>query len=192
MLTIWIAIGLAVACALLSPFGARLASTSLWLGKTMVPPEAASVAPRGLQSEINEGWPGWLGFANGVLPIVAILLGFVHAWWGGILVYVAYGVVANIAKRSALAPHTVDYFILIFLQNMVRRQADYTAKGDLLRAEAASDVADLIDAVLKCYINSGILAPTMAEARGAPLGEIDFLRNLQSGASSDRQDGPGN
>ena len=58
--------------------------------------------------------------------------------------------------------------------------ADYAAKGDAQRSEAAHDLAQKLEGLLEIYLNSGVPAPTVKESRKAPHGEPKHLYYLYS------------
>jgi hypothetical protein len=166
--------GVAALLGLLSPYGSRWQATSLWAGKAMAPPEAASSMPRGVQDALANGPESWLGIANPLLLIGAGALSFRFAWWGPIVVLFTYGAFWIIADRT-ITPRTVDWYLLRLHTTLANRAADYAKSGDVLRADAAVSVDNALLDLYRIYQTTGTPAPTMALARRAPLGDDYFL-----------------
>jgi hypothetical protein len=172
---LWITIPISLLAGLLAPFSDRLNNTSLWAGKALTPPDLAAVNPRGLQEPLTAGWPSTLIFVSSSLPIVAAIVGFVHAWWAGFVVYLSTVVIIVIAKRTPLASHRVERYLMILLSHASQRSANYALRGDTKRAEAARDLASQMTDLLRLYVNSGVLAPASRQVRNAPFGNPGWL-----------------
>lgn len=175
---LWISLGIAVIGGLLQPFCGRLQGTGLWAGKALVPAEAASSYPQGIQDALTDGWPSTITLLGGLVPFAALVIGFFHAWWAGILAFVFSLFVSEFAKRTAIASQTVDRYIAILMDHANRRGADYAAKGDLQRADAANEIGQQLEELLGLYMNSGVPAPSVKEARNAPYGEPEYLLDV--------------
>ena len=178
----WVSLGLMIVAGLLSPLGSRLQGTSLWVGKTLVPPEAADAQPTGLQDAVNDGWPSNLALITSLLPFGAAVAGFMHRWWLCFAVFVAWTVIAQVVSRTRLVPRTVDWYLLQFVNHADRRRADYLKGGDVARAEAAEELSKGLSKVLDLYLGSGVPAPSVNEARAAPFGDESYLlRQTETG-----------
>jgi len=178
-MTLWIALSIGLIGGLFRPFGERFRGTGLWAGKALVPPEAASAYPTGIKDAITDGWPSTIGLVTAILPFASLLIGSFHAWWGGISSFVISLFVGEVVKRTSIAPRSVDYYLAIFLSHANRRKADYAARGDMQRAEAAEGLGRQLQQILNMYMNSDVPAPTVKEARNAPYGEAESLLELQ-------------
>ncbi len=172
---LYISFFIALISGLVQPFCSRLHATGLWAGKALVPPEAASAYPQGIQDALTDGWPSSVGLIGAILPFIALIIGFLHAWWVGILALFLSLFIAVFAKRLPIAAKTVDRYLAILLDHANRRGADYALKGDEQRAEVAHDIGQQLEDLLSLYLDSGIHAPTVKEARQAPFGDPEFL-----------------
>ena len=125
----WISASLLIATASFYPFADRLQSTGLWAGKVLVPEEAAHAFPRGLQDALTDGWPSTIGMLGRIMPLIAIGISFLHAWWGPLAMLAAWSILAEIAKRTPIASLWVDRYLTILLEHAQRREANYTTAG---------------------------------------------------------------
>lgn len=167
---LWIALGVAVVSGLLFPLGSRLQATGLWVGKALVPPEAAGALPRGFQDAVTAGWPSWFCLGTTILSLGAIALGFLHSWWAALAACLTAVIVGSVVGETALVPRTMDWYLARFYEHANRRACGYSMKGDLDRAAAAEQLAGRLGIILQMYLGSGVLAPTMTDARKAPYG----------------------
>lgn len=172
---LWLAIAIALVSGVLSAFGGRLQATGLWAGKVLTPPESATDLPRGLQDALTDGWPSTLGMISGLLPFAAGVLGFIHAWWAAILAFLVAMIASSVFQRSQVAPSNVDRYLLLLLGHAQRRHANFLARGDHLRASAAADLSEQLEALYFKYRGTGVPAPTIQMAQAAPFGEPDSL-----------------
>ena len=186
---LWISLAIALVAGAFRPFGSRLHATGLWAGKALVPEEIAQdVAhemPRGAQDAITAGWPSFVGLVTSVLPLIAAIVGFFHAWWAGLVALVMSIAVATIVGRTNLQPRAVDSYLFILLENVARRRADFLVKGDQLRAEAGEKFLGDLQELTKAYFGSGIPAPTYEIAKRTPLGDRDYLFRVFEGDIND-------
>lgn len=171
----WISASLLIATALFSPFSGRLQSTGLWAGKALVPQEAADAYPRGMQDALTDGWPSTVGMLGGIMPLVAIGISFLHAWWLPLAMFGAWSMLAAITERTPIASRYVDRYLMILLAHAQRREANYTTAGDALRAEAARELKEQLKSLLAVYLGKQIPAPSMKMAKAAPYGDVYSL-----------------
>jgi hypothetical protein len=174
-MVLWIALSIALIAGLLDPFAGRLHATSLWAGKALVDSEFASAFPSGLQDSLTGHRLSKYCLFVTSLPYTAAIVGFFHSWWGGVVAFISSIIVAAISNRTPLASHTVDRYIAFLMEYAYQRSADYAAKGDMQRAKAAKDLAGDLQGLFTIYLNSGVPAPTLTEARSAPHGDPEFL-----------------
>ena len=170
----WIALGVAVAWGLVSPFSGRLKATGLWAGRALAPPETASMLPAGLEDALTHGWPSVFNFVWGLLPFAAAVVGVLHAWWAGIVVFVVAILVSVVADRSPVPYASMDRYLLILLTHARRRHADFLVKRDHARALAIESLIADIEGLLVLYSGSGVRAPSVREARAAPFGQREY------------------
>jgi hypothetical protein len=111
---LWIGLALGLIISLIDPFTSRLHATGLWAGKVLAPMETASVMPRGLQDAITAGWPSALSFWVSTLLYAPAILGIIHAWWGGLVLFFVTSTFIAITQRTSIAPRTVDRYIVLF------------------------------------------------------------------------------
>jgi len=147
---------------------------SLWLGKALVAPEFAVAMPRGLQEPLTAGWPSTL-FLTSSLPLIATILGFIHAWWAGLAIFFVAPLISSIAELTPIASHSLEHYLTILSQYAMNRATDFTKKGDTERADAARDLANDVQKLICLYIGSSIPAPTWSQAQKAPFGDSSFF-----------------
>jgi hypothetical protein len=175
---LWTALTIAIIAGLLQPFASRLHATGLWAGKALVPPEAASAYPRGVQDALTDGWPSAFCLTVSLTPYLATIIGFFYSWWAGIVAFLTTVFVQVIAGRTSIASKSVDRYLAVLMDHATRRAANYTAKGDTQRSEVAHGLAQQLAGLLEIYLNSGIPSPTVKESRRAPHGEPEHLYHL--------------
>jgi len=170
---IWLCIALIFSLlhGLFDPFCSRLQAASLWAGKALTPPEMAVSAPRGLQEALTDGWPSTIILVGPLLSCAAAASAFVYHWWAAPIVIIFSIVVAAIAKATRLAPHALERYLMLLTAHASQRGADYAAKGDSERAEAAHELASDIQRLLRLYVGTGVPAPTWKQAQSAPFGD---------------------
>lgn len=173
---------IAIADGVASSYGSRFQATSLWAGKALAPPESADSAPRGVQDALLQGFESWLGIALPAIALATGVLAFRYAWWGSVVIYVAYGVAWVFADRK-LMPKTVDWYLLRLHNTLANRAANYAKAGDALRADAALSIDSSLTDLYAIYMGTGVAAPTMKFARAVRNGDESSLL-YESGASS--------
>src|SRR5262249_41522294 len=94
---LWTALIIAIIAGLVQPFAKRLQATGLWAGKALVPREAASAYPRGIQDALTDGWPSTFCFTMSLATYLAAIIGFFHSWWAGIMAFLTAIFVQSIA-----------------------------------------------------------------------------------------------
>ncbi len=174
-MVLWVALGIGVIAGLLQPFAGRLHGTGLWAGKALLPSEAGSAFPRGLQDTITDGWPSIFSAVATSIPYAAMAVGFFHAWWAGLAAFFLTALVSSIAGQTSIASQTIDRYLALLMEHAYRRSRDYAYKGDTERAEAAKDLSEELGELLGLYLNTGVPAPTTREARAAPFGDPQYL-----------------
>lgn len=180
---LWISASLLIAAALFSPFSGRLQSTGLWAGKALAPEEAVDACPRGLQDALTDGWPSTIGMLGGTMPLVAIGISFLHAWWLPLAMLGAWSVLVAILERTPIASPWVDRYLMILLEHAQRREANYATAGDIMRAEAARELKEQLKGLLTVYSGKQVRAPSMKMAKAAPHGDALWLTRSRSDRS---------
>jgi len=190
------ALAVAVIGSLVAPFAHRLQGTSLWAGRVLVSPEASHALPRGLQAALMDGWPSNIGLLLN-LPFIAAALGFVYAWWGGILVFAVSMAVSTLAGRTPLASNKLERYLVLLWGHAQQRAADYQMRGDRDPANAVRYLSNEVQTLLSLYAGSGVKAPDVLEAKQTRFGDRESLlrqgplsRSLQGRGPSTRRVGP--
>jgi len=165
----------AIILGILSSIAGRLQATGLWAGKAMIPPEASSSQPRGLQDALTNGWPSTFSFIVSISILTTIIISIFYAWWGPILILFVILFTKSIAERTNVCPKNIDWYLLKLRDHALNRQANYARDKDTMRAEASKNLVSLLDILLQLYQNSKIPAPTMKIAKQAPYGEHTYL-----------------
>lgn len=174
-MALWIALALAVVAGLIQPFCKRLHATGLWAGKALVREEAAHAYPQGLQDALTDGWPSSLGLTGSILPFVAAVMGFFHAWWAAVAAFVGSLVVAVIAERTPIASPYVERYLTLLADHLNNRRAKYKKIGDAEREQAAAELLERLAHLQAIYTGTRVLAPDLQEAKAAPFGDYSFL-----------------
>lgn len=175
MIVLWLSIGLALIAGLIRPFTERLQGTGLWAGKALVPERLMDMYPRGLQDALTDGWPSYVGFFGGMLPILAALLGLFHAWWAGLLAFVVAVVASVIAGRTFISSPYVERYLALLADHLNNRRANFKINGDSEREAAAAELLEKLTELLSLYAGSRVLAPSVTTAKAAPFGDKYFL-----------------
>ena len=176
----WVSASLLIVGALFSPFSGRLQSTGLWAGKALVPEEAADAYPRGLQDALTDGWPSTIGMLGSTMPLVAIGISFLHAWWLPLAMLGAWSIMTAITARTPIASPWLDRYLMILLGHAQRREANYATAGDAMRAEAARELKEQLEDLLTVYLGKQIPVPSMKVAKAAPHGDVYSLLRAES------------
>jgi len=180
-----IAIGLATAYVLLKPLSDGLLDTSMWVAKILAPTTTQDndITKQFLkiqQAALMEGWLSNIPFITTILGLSCIIAGFIHAWWGGILMFLVLAIGAALTK--ILWTRSVSYYLPLIYHKMTNRAADYRMKNDLERLEAAQSVCKDLELIILTYQTSRLRPPTDKQLRYIPYG--DFYYWLESKASS--------
>ncbi len=175
MVFLLIALLLCFVLALFHPYSSRLSATGLWLGKAIVPPDAAGLYSRGLQDAITDGSVSRITFTISVLPYLVCCIAFVYAWWGPILTFGFYIVAIAIARRTNIASHQIDHYVNVIHGEMEKRRIKYEQKGDAERSEIIAGLSQQVNVILGTYFNSAVPVPSFRDARRAPYGDIYHL-----------------
>ena len=171
----WISVSLLIATTLFYPFSSRLQSTGLWAGRALAPEEAADASPRGLQDALTDGWPSTIGMLGGAMPLVAVGISFLHAWWMPLAMFGAWSMLVAIIERTPIASPWVDRYLMILLTHAQRREANYASAGDAPRAEAARELKEQLENLLAVYLGKQVPAPSMKIAKAAPYDDVHSL-----------------
>lgn len=177
---LWIALSISFLFGLLHPFSERLEDTSLWAGKALVPYQAASSFPKGLQGALINGWPGTYIVIVSFLPYIGVIIGFFYVWWAGIVAYVAAIFLSAIFSKTQIASHKVERYIEILTNHARNRVAYFNKKGDIKKADAAEELTISMEELLSHYFESDIPVPTHKQAKNAPFGEQYYLFDLHN------------
>lgn len=172
---------LAIAGALLlvyvtvKPLGDGLLDTTRWVAKILAPHaiEDETMMRQVLQASqaaMMEGWLSNVPFLGTIIGIAAIILGFVHSWWGGLLVI--FGVVILGALANIICRRPVSFYLAFIHHKMVNRAADYKAKNDAERVVACELYCKDLENIMVIYRGSSLRPPTPRQLKEAPYGDL--------------------
>ena len=169
-----IAMSLAVIYAALKPLARGLYDTSMWVAKTLAPPESENNDTtkqflRMGQAALMDGWLSNIPFASSILFFSSILAGFLYHWWGGILMYLVAGILG--ALTDLLFTRSVSYYLPFLYHKMLNRAVDYKARNDLERAEAADSYCKDLGELMDIYQHSRRRPPTEKQLQEIPYGD---------------------
>jgi hypothetical protein len=120
--------------------------------------------PTGFQDAIT---PKSQDRRNTFLPIlllaIFILGSFFVAWHAGVVALIARAFVYGMASR--FMPDDLEYYLLRRISAMDNREADYRKNNDLMRAEAAHDMAERLKDALLLVHGQDRKVPQMREIR---------------------------
>jgi hypothetical protein len=113
-----LAMVLALIYALLKPLGDGLFDTSMWVAKMWVPTyvkdnDIAKQLLKTGQASLMDGWLSNIPFFTAILMGCSIILGFIHSWWGGILMYFVLAFLGALTKL--LWTRSVSYYLYLHL-----------------------------------------------------------------------------
>lgn len=183
-----IACGIATLWVLIDPYWNRVANTSLWIGRALTEEDfettGGSLAlPKIIQGALMEGYPSTMCLIVAFLPYVtgamSLAVGFFYAWWAGVLLFFIPPLLRIYSGRTSISSHYLEHYIMYFMIRLARRRADYKAKGDLDRSEAADSLYNDLVQLLAIYANSGVIAPWIKRAESAPCGKTNYLIDLK-------------
>ena len=172
-----IAVGLALACAMLTPLGDGLLDTSMLVVKMLAPTdmEDNEHTKRFLkvsQAAFMEGWLSNLPFIKALLGFGSVIAGFFYHWWGGILMFV---VSATLGELSNLFfGRSVYNCLSLFYQKMIDRAADYRKENDIVRLDAAESCCRDLERIMLIYQDARIRPPTAKQLRSVPYGDLYY------------------
>jgi hypothetical protein len=138
-----IAIGLALVYATLKPFSDGLFDTSMWVAKILAPSdldenETTKLFLKTGQAALMEGWLSNVPFITTIVVVSCIVAGFVHAWWGGFVMFFVSTFLGGVTK--VFGSKAVSYYLPFLYHKMVNRAADYKVKNDVERLEASESL----------------------------------------------------
>ena len=165
---------------LLKPLADGLLDTSRWAAKILAPPAIEDDAMmnhfvRMSQAAMMEGWLSNVPFGNMLLAIAAIVFGFIHSWWAGLLV-IFVGVVLG-RLSTILLGRTVTYYLTLIHHKMVNRAADFKARNEAERAAACEVYCTDLERVMLIYQGSGVKPPTQQQLKAVPYGDLYYWLN---------------
>lgn len=170
-----ITLSLCLIAALFQPYGSRLGATGLWLGKVLVPPDAAGLYPRGLQDALTDGSISRITFVTSIVPYPICAIAFFYAWWAPLAAFAFYILVIAILGRTSIVSNQLDYYLNTIHREMGKRRISYEMAGDAERAEIIEELSQQVGSVLETYFNTGVPAPSFRDAKAAPFGDEFYL-----------------
>jgi hypothetical protein len=175
IMLLFISLLIALVFGLTQPFAARLRNTGLWLGRVLTPAEAKEAFPQGIQDAVTAGWPSTYYLIIILLPYGGATVGFFYSWWGGVVSFIAAISISIIAGKTDIASKKLERYIAVFAAHAADRVADFSKKGDVIRANAAIELKEKLQNILLTYMNSDIAVPTEAHIKVMPFGEPEYL-----------------
>jgi hypothetical protein len=159
----------------LKPLSHGLLDTSAWVAKILAPSDIDDEAMKRLflrtsQAAMMEGWVSNVPFFNAIVSIAAIVVGFIHSWWGGVLVFFGEGTLGALAKIMFGQP--VSFYLSLIHHKMANRAADYRAKNDAERAAACEEYCKDLERIMLIYQGSGLRPPTRRQVKDVPYGDL--------------------
>ena len=170
--------------AVLNPISTALFDTSLWVAKILLPadfeenPSSKQALIIG-QAALMEGWLSNLPFVSTLLLIASLIFGFLNSWWAGIVIPFSAIVLGTILKLVFTRP--VGYYLHMLYHKMVNRAADYRAKNDYERSEAAQSYCDDLVNLIALYESSNVRPPNPNQLKNNPYGDIYYW--LENGST---------
>jgi hypothetical protein len=180
---------LALIYALLKPLGDGLFDTSMWVAKILAPTDVAKdneTAKQFLkisQAALMEGWLSNIPFFTAILMGCSIITGFIHSWWGGILMYFVLASLGALTK--ILWTRSVSYYLIFIYHKMLNRAADYKIKNDAERLVAAESLYKDLEKIIVLYQNSRLRPPTPKQLKDIPYGDLFYWlerKNIGNGS----------
>ncbi len=172
-----IAIGLSLIYALLKPLGDGLLDTSMWVAKILVPPdfEKGDMSKQMLkmgQAALMDGWLSNIPFFNTLVFFSAMIAGFMHSWWAGILLYFILAILGTVTK--IVFGKSVSHYLPFLYHKMANRVADYKAMNDTDRLAASESYCEDLLEIMSLYKNSRMRPPTTKELEVMPYGDMYY------------------
>jgi hypothetical protein len=175
-----IAGALVIIYVIIKPLGDGLLDTSRWAAKVLAPPAIDDPALMGQlirmsQAAMMEGWLSNVPFYNMFVAIAAVILGFIHSWWGGLLVI--FGALILGALTTELFGRSLCHYLAFIHHKMVNRAADYKARNDAERAAACEVYSKDLERLMLIYQGSGVRPPTQRQLKDVPYGDVHYWLN---------------
>lgn len=157
-------LGLMGLASVMSAFSSRMQAATLFVGKSLCPPEIVRDMPRGFQDAITPRWQNTLNIVVPLMVLTVLVIGSMIVWWGGPLACLATLIVLQpIALR--VVPEQLSFYLIRMINNMANRMADYKKERDSVRADAAKEMLDRLTALYSVIQRSGMPVPSFKEIR---------------------------
>jgi len=148
---------------ILSSYTARFQATTLWAGKKLSGHEFAEQMPRGFQDAITPKNQDRRNIIIPILYLTIIILGSIQTWYAGIVAVIATLFIKAIADR--FIPADLEYYLLRIAWALDNREADHRKENDLMRADAAHEMADLVKELIIKIHSTGEKVPPFRKAK---------------------------
>jgi hypothetical protein len=174
-MSLLIAIGLSLVYALIKPLSEGLFDTGMWIAKMLAPPdmEEGETSKQFLkmgQAALMDGWLSNIPFITAILFFSSVIIGFIHSWWGGFLMFFVSAILGVLTK--IFFGRSVSYYLPLFYHKMVNRAADYKVKNDTVRLEASESYCEDLQQIMHIYQGSQLRPPTPKQLKQIPYGDL--------------------
>ena len=172
-----ISILMAIIHSLLKPLGEGLSNTSMWVTKILAPidsedNEVTKQFMRIGQAALMDGWLSNIPFISTILFFLSIATAFFFSWWAAIAVFLLCIVLDSIT--NLLMIRSVTYYLIFIHHKMINRVADYKAKSDIERYDAAESFSKDLEKIISIYQNSTLKPPTPEQLKEIPFGDVCY------------------
>ena len=124
---------------IVASFNGKIQGTTLYVGKLLGEVELARDLPNGYQDAITPGFQTKLNLLNPVLWLGLLIIGSIIGWWLGIVAVIVTAF--NYSIIGKMLPKRLGYYVMILMNDMNKRTADYLKNGDKERAKACKLMA---------------------------------------------------
>jgi hypothetical protein len=123
-----------------------------------------------------DGWLSNIPFITTILFFSCIIVGFIHSWWGGLLMSFVSTILGSLTEITCT--RSLSSYLPFLLHKMVNRAADYRAKNDAERSEASESVCKDLAQLTSLYQDSQLKPPNPKQLKDIPYGDMSYWLNL--------------
>jgi hypothetical protein len=160
---------LMVGSSVVGSFAGKIQGTTLYVGKMIGEPEFAQDMSNGFQDAIT---PEYQNKLNLIVPgswIAILVLGSFITWWGGIVALLITMMVLN-AIISRFFPQRLSYYVMLLMNDMTNRIADFKKVKDESRADAGQMMLEKLTDFYLSVKDTDQPVPSLRETKAMPVG----------------------
>jgi hypothetical protein len=128
---------------ILAAYTYNMQAVTSFIGREIAEKEIVEqLAPRGFQDAITPRYQDIRNWLLMTMLLGIIIIGYLIKWYFVPIGLFLFSFLQFIFKQ--LLPKNINYYLIKLIANMDNRYADYVKSGDLVRADAAKTMSDLM------------------------------------------------